>query len=115
MRLFYLIAVIALALATTVDVVFNVQSGIRPDEDLISLYQLVIGLLVVAWLLTDPKLPAAQRPTLDHGFLLMVSFPVLAFYQQFVSRGWKGVASVFALTIVVLAPFLVWAIIWASA
>jgi len=105
MRLFYLLASAALALATSASVLVDLQSGIRPDGDLLQLYP---------WLMMDPRLPREHRPTLDYGFLLLVSFPILALYHQFVGRRWIGVATVCGLLLILLAPDVVWILVYAS-
>lgn len=106
MRAFYLVAAVVLSLAMALDLVASVQLGPSIEEHLLTLHQFVVSLLLVAWLVTDPKLPAAYRPTLDHGFLLLVLFPLLALYHLTVSRGWKGVAIAVGFTLICLAPFL---------
>lgn len=108
MRRFYLLAAIVLSAATSVCVFVAVQGGDAPDRDLLDLDSLTVGLMIVAWLMLDPKLPREERPTFDHAFLLMVSFPVLALYQQCVGHRWKGVAIVAGLMAIVLLPWLTW-------
>ena len=113
MRRFYLIAAIVLSLATSVDVLVAVQSGGLPDHDVLQCYQMILSLLVVAWLVLDPGLPRDLRPTFDHALLLMIWFPLLALYHQFASHRWKGVAVVFGLSALLILPWLFWIVAYA--
>src|SRR3954463_14312871 len=114
MRAFHLVAAIVLALASSVIVAIDTQSRIRPDGDSQDLYQFGIATMLIAWLITDPKLPREQRPTLGHGFQHMVFFPLLAFHQQFMVRRWWGVAVVCGITLILIAPWLVQILILAT-
>jgi len=108
MRVFYLVAAIVLALANAAWVLVDVQSGIQPDHDRLQAYQLTVCLMVVVWLLMERRLPGEHRPTLDYAFLLIVSFPVLAFYHQFLIRRWWGIATVCGLMLIQFLPYIAW-------
>ena len=107
MRAFYLVAAIVLALATSLIVAIDTQSGMATDRDSLELYRFGIGTMLVAWLITEPKLPTADRPTLGHGLLHLLFFPLLAFYQQFVVRRRWGIAIVCGIILILLTPTLV--------
>jgi hypothetical protein len=74
------------------------------DSDLLRLYEFILSMLVAGWLITDPKLRKSERPSLDHGLLHMTFFPLLAVYEQFTIRRWKGIAVVLGLIVLLVAP-----------
>jgi len=74
--------------------------------DSLRVYEFILGLLIATWLITDPKLSKEERPSFDHALIHLVFFPLFAVYQQFLIRRWAGVAIVFALLLLLIAPFL---------
>jgi len=105
-RRFYLLAAIFLSLAAASGIYLQLVAGGMPEPEQLQLDQSVIALLLIAWLILDPELPLEQRPTFDHAFLLMISFPFLALYHQFLTRRWRGVATVAGFVALVFAPYL---------
>ena len=115
MRIFnrhlYLLAAILVSLSACVHVAANPITG--PDgADTLRMYEYLLIFLMVVWLIKDPKLSKADRPSFDHGFLHMVLFPLLATYEQFVTRRWKGLAIVLGLLMLLFAPFLTMVILF---
>ena len=104
-RRLYLLTSLVVCVSACVHVVADPRSGLD-DGNALRMYEFVLGLLLVVWLITDPKLPIAERPSFDHGLLHLTFFPFLAAYEQFVIRRWKGIAIVFGLLMLVLAPFI---------
>ncbi len=103
LRRLYLFTAILFALTMSIHAVID---GRDLDFEALELYQFIEGIFIVVWLMMDPGLPAAQRPSFDHGLLLMMSFPFLALYHQFATRRWKGIATVFGLLLLLYAPLL---------
>lgn len=102
----YLVASVVIAVATSVAVVPRAFYGPVADDPVLQLYNFVMAILVVTWLVTDPALPPSERPTIDHGFLLWTTFPFLAAYHQFIIRRWIGLLLVLGLVILSLLPYL---------
>lgn len=86
------------------------SKGIAPGDDLLRIYAIVMAILIVSWLVTDPALPASRRPSFDYGLLLWVSFPFLAAYHMYATRGWRGILLVLGLILLFLAPYLAFGI-----
>jgi len=108
LRRAYLIVAILFAIVTCINVA--AAGGWRGDDSL-RVCEFVEAVLILVWLTSDPGLPAAQRPSFDHALLLWISFPFLALYHQFVSRRWKGIATVFGLLLLLYAPAVVFLIL----
>jgi hypothetical protein len=101
-RRLYLLTALISSFAVCVHVVLSPSFGWR-NEDM-RFFNLLIGLLIVAWLISDPKLPKHERPTFDHGFMHLAFFPLIAAYEQYRIRRWKGLAIVLGLLLMWLAP-----------
>ena len=104
-RRLYLLSALLVSITACVHFAVNPLSG-PDDSDVLRLYEFILGLLIVTWLIKDPKLANAERPSFDHGLLHLTFFPLLAAYEQFVIRRWKGLAVVFGLLILLMAPLL---------
>jgi hypothetical protein len=103
-RHLYLITSLLVSLSACARVAADPMSMMK-NGDSLRLYQFVLGVLIVTWLIKDPKLPKAERPSFDHGLLHLAFFPIMATYEQFVLHGWKGIAVVLGLLILLIAPF----------
>ncbi len=77
----------------------------RMDEDALRLHQFLVMYLIAVWLVSDPKLSKAERPSFDHAYLHMTFFPFIPLYEQIVAHGWKGVARVFGLILLVVLTY----------
>ena len=84
--------------------------GFGSHYDALDLHQYLAAYLVAVWLVTDPKLPRAERPSFDHAFLHMSLFPILAIYEQVRVHRWRGVAMILGLVIFIFLPIAVDAI-----
>lgn len=104
LRRLYLLAALLLPFTMCVHVVL---SGRAPDAQGFQLYQYLYLMLVAVWLMKDPALPAVHRPSFDHALLLCMTFPFLALYHQFITRRWKGIATVSGLLLLLYAPYAV--------
>lgn len=104
-RRLYLLASLVVCVSACVHVAADPMSGLD-DGSALRLYQFVLGFLMVAWLVTDPKLSNDERPSFDHALLHLIFFPFLAAYEQFVIRRWAGLAIVTAMFILLLAPLI---------
>ena len=62
----------------------------------------------------EPRVPAENRPTFDHGYLHWATFPFLGLYEQIVCRGARGIAIVFGLMFILIAPHVVWGILFVA-
>lgn len=91
------------ALATLVHVI--VHAG-RVNAGDLQLHRFLVGYLVAVWLVSDPKLSNADRPSFDHAYIHMTFFPLTAMYEQFQAHRWKGLARALGLGVLVLATLI---------
>jgi hypothetical protein len=84
-----------------------------PGEDLLQLYGVVTGILVVTWIAMDPRIPARQRPSFDHGMLIWIAFPAFALYQMYSAHRWRGFLIVLGLIGLLAAPSIAHALVYA--
>jgi len=104
-RRLYLFAAFVVSIAACVHIAVDPISSWN-DTDSLRAYEFILGLLIVTWLIKDPKLSNHERPSFDHALMHLVFFPLFAAYQQFSIRRWRGIAIVFALFLLLIAPFL---------
>jgi len=102
----YLITAGLIAATTFAYTAWRDALGSMPGEPVFEIYSLLMTLLIVTWLVSDPELAEDQRPSFDHGLLLWMTFPVFALYQLFTTRRWRGVLILFALMLLYLVPSL---------
>jgi hypothetical protein len=100
----YLVAAAVIAVMTSAFAVWRYLNGSVPSEGVFQLYSLISGILVVSWLVTDPRIPITQRPSFDHGMLVWASFPLLAAYQMYSAHRWRGFLIVLGLFGLLAAP-----------
>lgn len=112
-RRWYLLAAVTIAVMTSACAAWAYFNGVAPSEELFRLYALVMGILVVSWLVTEPRIPAAQRPSFDHGMLIWVTFPFFAVYQMYSAHRWRGILIVLGLVGLFAAPGIALAIVYA--
>ena len=113
-RRLYLVAALVVSVSACAHVAIDPMSSLD-DGDALRAYEFVLGLLIVVWLTTDPELSNAERPSFDHGFLHLTFFPLLAAYEQFVIRRWTGIAIVFGLLLLLIAPFITMLVLYSVA
>lgn len=111
MRRLYLYTAIGIAAVTCCCSAYLFAHDSGFGESFFRLYSIVMMILIVVWLASDPSLPAAERPSFDHGLLLWALFPLLAIYQQFIVRRWRGVVVVLGLLVLLAAPALTYAVL----
>jgi len=90
--------------------VWRFVGGSSPSPELFRVYGTVSTLLVIAWLISDPDIPAQQKPSFDHGMLVWVTFPILASYHMYSARRWRGLLIVLGLLCLIAAPSIVLAV-----
>ena len=112
LRKWYLITAAIVALEATISVVSQSVQGRLLSAEAFQLYNLIISVLVGAWLVTDPKYPADKRPSFDHGLLLWMTFPFFALYQLFTTRRWRGVLILLGFILLYAVPNLAFAIVY---
>lgn len=103
-RRWYLGTAAVIAVMTSVCVVWSYLNGAVPGEEVFQLYGIFTGILGVAWLVTDPRIPATQRPSFDHGMLVWATFPFLAVYHMYSAHRWRGILIVLGLIGLFAAP-----------
>ena len=103
-RRLFLVAVVVMSIVTSCYVVWRYLNGVVPAEHLFRLYECLAAILVISWLVTDPELPAIERPSFDHGFFIWVTFPLLAAYYMYRAHRWRGFLIVLGLLLLLLAP-----------
>jgi hypothetical protein len=106
-RRLYLVAAVGIAAMTAGYEICCHLSRIIVGEHVFRLYGVVTAILAVSWLVTDPKIPAAQKPSFDHGMLIWISFPLLAAYQMYAAHQWRGFLIVLGLLGLFIAPDMV--------
>jgi hypothetical protein len=112
-RPLYLIAAVAIATMTSGYAVWRYLNGVVPGDGVFRLYGIVTAILVVSWLVTDPAIPSTQRPSLDHGMLVWVTFPLLAVYHMYSVHRWRGFLIVLGLLGLIAAPNIMLALVQA--
>ena len=103
-RRLYLVAAAVIAVMTSVFAVWRYLNGAMLSEEVSQLYSVISGILVISWLVTDPRIPAIQRPSFDHGMLVWATFPILAGYQMYSAHRWRGLLIVLGLLGLLAAP-----------
>jgi hypothetical protein len=112
-RRLYLYAAVGVAIATSFVAAMSFVGGRSMSEEVHLLFYYVTFLLVVVWLMTDPDIPTDLRPSLDHGMLHWVLFPLLAIYQQFRIRRWRGIGIVLGLLGLLFVPYMTLVVLYA--
>lgn len=104
-----LVTAIVLSGMTSLAIVLYLVFGFSPGADINvgNLYLGVMSVLLLTWLAADPDLPVECRPSFDHVYLHYVMFPILAIYEQCVVRGWRGIAVLSGLLLILFAPYFV--------
>jgi hypothetical protein len=100
----YLIAAAVIAVATSGYCVWRFVNGSNPGDELLRTYGIVTTLLAITWLLSDPRIPTAQKPSFDHGMFVWVTFPFLAAYHMYAAHRWRGLFIVLGLLGLISAP-----------
>ena len=113
-RHLHVVTAALIALMTSAYTVWCCSKGAAPGESLLRLHTIVMMVLIVSWLVTDPALPTGRKPSFDYGLLMWVSFPLLAAYHMYVARGWRGILIVVGLTMLLFAPYLSFGIMEAA-
>jgi hypothetical protein len=103
-RRLYLIAALSLAVVTSGYAVTRYLSGVSPHDELFRVYGVVMLVLIVTWLVTDPVIPAAHRPSFDHAMFVWITFPLLAAYHMYSAYRWRGLLIVLGLFGLFVAP-----------
>jgi hypothetical protein len=109
-RRFQLLTAALYAVATSINVFVLQMSGDFLTEEGTQAYHFVVGVLLIAWLMSDPLIPSAKRPSLDFGLFLWMTFPFLAAWLLISTRGWRGSLILIGLFTLMFAPELTWAI-----
>ena len=104
LRGWYLITAGLVAGSTFAYTAWRDALGFMPETNVFEIYNLIISLLIVTWLVSDPEFPADKRPSFDHGLMLWMAFPLFALYQLFTTRRWRGVFMLFALALLYAVP-----------
>jgi len=112
-RRLYLIAAAVIAAMTSGCAAWRYLNGDFLSEETFRLYNFVMAILVVSWLVNDPKIPAVHRPSFDHGALVWASFPLLAAYHMFTAHRWRGILMVVGLLTLLATPYVMPALIYA--
>jgi hypothetical protein len=113
-RRWYLMTAVFMAAVTSGCAVWRYQNGELLSEETLWIYNFVMALLLISWLVSDPKIPGVHRPSFDHGALLWASFPFLAIFQMFAAHRWRGIFIVLGLMVLWVAPDLVIALIYGA-
>ena len=74
-------------------------------DDPLALHRFLVSYLVAVWLVSDPKLSNADRPSFDHAYMHMTFLPITASYEQFRTHRWKGLIRALGLCLLVLVTF----------
>lgn len=100
----YLIAATGLAAAISSYALWRYVHGAIPGDDLLRVYGIVIIILLITWLQADPRIPATQRPSFDHGMFIWMTFPLLAAWHMYAAHQWRGILMVLGLLGLIAAP-----------
>jgi hypothetical protein len=73
-RRLYLVAAAFIAAVTSAYAAWRYTNGVVMSDEVGSTYNLVMALLVVTWVVADPKIPPAHRPSFDHAALVWHPF-----------------------------------------
>jgi hypothetical protein len=103
-RRLYLLTAAVIAAAISAYSVWRFNSGSNPSPELFRVYGIVSTLLVITWLLAEPRIPTQQKPSFDHGMFVWVTFPFLAAYHMYSARRWRGLLVVLGLLGLIAAP-----------
>lgn len=112
-RRLYLFTAAVIAVMTSTYAAWSYLNGVTPGEEVLELYSVFMGILVVSWVVTDPRIPTAQRPSFDHGMLIWATFPLLAAYQMYSAHRWRGIFIVLGLVGLFAAPNIALALAYA--
>jgi hypothetical protein len=100
----HLITASVLAAAVSGYSVWRYSNGDVPGDHLLRAYGIVITILVITWLISDPRIPARQRPSFDHGMFVWMTFPILAACHMYAAHRWRGILIVIGLLGLIVAP-----------
>lgn len=103
-RRLYLLAAVAIASVTSAYTVARYLGGVVPHDELFGAYHLIMMIFIVTWVVSDPAIPATQRPSFDHGMFVWVTFPLLGAYHMYSAHRWRGLLQVFGLLGLYVAP-----------
>jgi hypothetical protein len=104
LRRWYLFTAGLIAAVTSGYTAWADAQGVMPDSSVFEIYNLIMSILIVSWLVSDPEFPATKRPSFDHGMLLWMAFPVFALYQLFTTRRFRGVLILLGLVLLYAVP-----------
>jgi hypothetical protein len=107
-RRFQLATAALYAIATSANVFVLQMGGDYLTDEGAQAYHFVVGILLIAWLTSDPLIPAAKRPSLDFGLFVWMTFPVFAGWLLISTRGWRGAGVLVGLIALLFAPQLTW-------
>jgi hypothetical protein len=109
-RRFQLATAALYAIATSASVLVLQTNGDYLTDEGAQAYHLIVGFLLIAWLTSDPLIPASKRPSLDFGLFVWMTFPVLAGWLLISTRGWRGAAVLLGLVALLFAPQITWVV-----
>jgi hypothetical protein len=104
LRRWYLFTAGLIAVVTSGYTAWVDAQGLMPDSSVFEIYNLIISLLIISWLVSDPQFSADKRPSFDHGMLLWMTFPVFALYQLFTTRRFRGMLILLGLFLLYAVP-----------
>jgi hypothetical protein len=113
-RRFQLATAALYATAASANVFLQQSSGDSWMEESAQQYHFIVGFLLIAWLTSDPLIPASKRPSLDFGWFVWMTFPFFAAWLLISTRGWRGAGVLLGLVVLMLAPQIAWLIYFAS-
>jgi hypothetical protein len=100
----YLVTAAILAAMTATFAAWRYVNGAVLSDEVTRVYEIIMGILVVTWLVKDPDIPVAHKPSFDHGLFVWYSFPLLAAYHMYTAHRWRGIAMIVGLMLLFAAP-----------
>jgi hypothetical protein len=104
--------------AVSVSTAVAIYSGLlfstahAPDEQLSTLHEFIITVLLATWLIADATQLRRAQPTFDYGWFIFAAFPVYVPYYLVSTRRWRGLVIFTGMLVLFLLPWLAQWVVW---
>ena len=86
-------------------VAWSALRGHVPPDALFGLHQFVLSVLLATWLIADTKESRSAQPSLDLGWLILLTFPVYSGCYLISTRRWpRGLLMLVGMVLLVFLP-----------
>ena len=84
-----------------------------PSDDLFSLHKFLLTALVATWVVADAQKSSRARPSFDHGWFVLIAFPIYVPYYLISTRRWRrGLLILGAIILLFMLPWIMELFVW---